>query len=428
MVPGAAQRGRDVSGSGSLRRVAFVTHYAALYGANRSLLALIRGLRDRGVEARVLAPRRGRITRALEAEGVPMRVVGFRPWRSTNRWKAPLRAVMNLLLLPLVVRQLREWRVDVVYTNSSVVPVGAWAAALLGLPHVWHVREFGREDYGLSHDLGVRFYRFWMRRSSAVIAVSEALGRRVADQAGEARVHVVYNGVIEREEARALRERAESDAAAETAAGDRRGGGDGPGGRERPYVFAIVGLLGGTKGQEEAIDGLALVRRRGHDARLWVVGSGPEGARRRLEERAASHGVGEAVEFRGFVSDPFEIYREADAVLVCSRSEAMGRVTAEAMLACRPVIGYRGGATPELVAEGETGLLYRGGPEELAQCMEQLASRPDRGRRMGLRGWRRAFPRLTVEAYADRIHRILVRVLDEPPAAAAAPADGRARA
>lgn len=129
------------------------------------------------------------------------------------------------------------------------------------------------------------------------------------------------------------------------------------------------------------------------------------------------------VEFPGFVSDPFEVYRAADAVLVCSRSEAMGRVTVEAMFAGRPVLGYRGGATPELIVDGETGFLYDGGAEELAERMDRLVRRPGLARRLGRRGWERAYPEFTVEAYADRIHRVLAGVLGS----AALPAGRAAR-
>lgn len=383
-------------------RVAFVTHTAGLYGANRSLLTLTEGLREHGVEPRVLAPREGRVTEELSDAGVPFRVLPFKRWRNRSRRKAPLRLGANLLLLPAVAGQLRRWGADLVYSNSSVVPVGAWTAALLGLPHVWHVREFGRPDYGLRHDLGRRAFSFWLQRADAVIAVSEALRRHLRPALGGRDARVVYNGVVSRAEARRLRERARE-------RGEASGAGGGSGG---PYVFAIVGTLGGRKGQAEAVEALALAREEGVEARLRVVGSGPEEEAGRLRRRAAELGVGDAVTFTGYVEDPFEEYLAADAVLVCSPAEAMGRVTAEAMLACRPVIGYRGGATPELVADGETGLLYGDGGAELAGKMAALARDPERGRRMGREGWDRAYPELTTEAYCERVRRILAEVAD----------------
>lgn len=60
---------------------------------------------------------------------------------------------------------------------------------------------------------------------------------------------------------------------------------------------------------------------------------------------------------------------------MCFRYEAMGRVTAEAMAAALPVIGYNSGGTPELIENEVTGLLYEGGYKELAQCMARFADR-----------------------------------------------------
>lgn len=383
-------------------RVVFLTHYAAMYGANRSMLALIKGLRDSGVEARVLSPSPGPLVDELEDEGIPCRVVRFWRWRTQpgSRWKAPLRLIGNGVVLPAVVRSILDWEADVVYTNSSVIPVGMWASAAVGLPHVWHVREFGRDDYDLRHDFGERWYSAWVRRSDAVVTVSKALERHVRGHLNR-EVDVVYNGVVTRARAQRLRERSE-------AGGDHDAAGAET---DAPATFVIVGTLGGKKGQAEAIDALSLVQRRGLDAQLRVVGSGPEGAEEKLRQRADERDVGATVEFHGYVADPFAAYLSSDAVLVCSRREAMGRVTAEAMFACRPVIGYRGGATPELVADGETGLLYEDGSEELAEQMVHLARRPELGRRMGRRGWRRAFPDLTIERYTERIGTILERVI-----------------
>jgi len=67
-------------------------------------------------------------------------------------------------------------------------------------------------------------------------------------------------------------------------------------------------------------------------------------------------------------------YSWADLVVVCSRDEAFGRVTVEAMKAGKPVIGARSGGTAELIREGENGLLYTPGEvAELAGAIRRVA-------------------------------------------------------
>ena len=126
-------------------RVVFLTHYTELYGANRSLLNLIDGLREYNVVPHVLSPSEGEITEVLRNRDVPVAVLPFRLWVSRLRRprKVLYRLYKNLLLIPALARQLREWRIDVIYTNSSVVPIGAMLARWMRLPHIWHMREFG---------------------------------------------------------------------------------------------------------------------------------------------------------------------------------------------------------------------------------------------------------------------------------------------
>jgi hypothetical protein len=59
---------------------------------------------------------------------------------------AATRLLRNVRVLRPLAAQIRRWGCNLVYSNSSVFPVGAMAAAKLRLPHVWHLREFGVQD------------------------------------------------------------------------------------------------------------------------------------------------------------------------------------------------------------------------------------------------------------------------------------------
>jgi glycosyltransferase involved in cell wall biosynthesis len=117
--------------------------------------------------------------------------------------------------------------------------------------------------------------------------------------------------------------------------------------------------------------------------------------------------VADRVEFWGYIPDPGRAFLEADVALMCSRNEAMGRVTAEAMSTCRPVIGFDSGGTSELIDPGRTGLLYRGGPDALAACMARYLAAPELAWQHGQVGWHDARRRHSTEAYAAQIHEVL---------------------
>jgi glycosyltransferase involved in cell wall biosynthesis len=389
-------------------RIAFISHCTTLYGANRSLLGLIEGLRRYDVVPHVVAPEEGDVTAALRSRAVPVVALPLEWWmaprdvagfdaRHAARWvyghlqwrrRAVRRLWANVRVLPALVRQLRAWHIDVIYTNSSVTPIGALASGWLRLPHVWHLREFGGLDFGLQHDWGTAIFRHGLGSADAIVAISDAVRSCLLKGVSARRVYTIYNGVTSEAHFQRLYEavQVQSD-------------------RKQAYTFALVGVIHASKGQETAIRALAIAASRHPGIRLLIVGA--LGDTCQLKRMAAELGVTDKVEFWGYVPDPYEAYLAADAVLMCSKHEGMGRVTAEAMAACRPVIGYRSGGTSEIIEHEHTGLLYRDGPEALAACMMRFIEDPEWARRLGENGWHVASKKYSIEVYAEGIYRVL---------------------
>jgi len=130
------------------------------------------------------------------------------------------------------------------------------------------------------------------------------------------------------------------------------------------HVILTAGRLVWEKGHQDVIRALALLRRRGHDVRLVIVGTGPE--RDRLARHAHELGVGGAVELRGGV--PYDampaLYAQASCFVLASLptmhwEEQFGMVLAEAMAAHVPVVAAASGAIPEVV--GGSGTLFASG-------------------------------------------------------------------
>ncbi len=268
---------------------------------------------------------------------------------------------------------------------------------LTGRPHVWHMRELATLHYGLAYDWGAETFRRVVGRSEALVAVSKAVRHHLARRGiASKRMRVVYDGVAwAREFDRRYRE--------QHLRRERRRAG---------YTFTVVGLIHPSKGQWEAILAFGMIAAQFPHVRLRIAGDGDRGyveGCRLLVERLRLQG---RVRFLGFRPDPAHLYRGTDALLVCSRHEGMGRAAVEAMSFCRPVIGYDDGGTPELIEHGKTGLLYRGGAEELAACMRRFLKNPSRARRMGENGWRAARERFTTEAHAQRMLRVFEGALN----------------
>jgi glycosyltransferase involved in cell wall biosynthesis len=373
-------------------RIAFLTHYTELYGANQSLLNLIDGLRRYGHEPAVICPDRGDLLDALARRGVDAAVHPFAWWSSPHPTPqgAAKRFLINLRRLPKIDQQITEWKTDLVYSNSSVFCVGALAATRLGLPHVWHIREFGDRDYDLYPDVGKSVFRRTLLTADATLFVSRALKHALLGRRNPKSAHVVYNGV-----------------AAEAVFDERRRMAESFRGRRQPFTFVLVGRFRESKGQDIAIRAFAQIAQKHQDVRILLVGgagqTGDQDYFNRCRQLVQSLQISDRVEFWGYVPDPERAFLASDAALMCSRNEAMGRVTVEAMSACRPVIGFACGGTPELIENDRTGLLYYSGADALAEKMEIYVNMQDLARSHGETAWQVARARHSTEVYAAQI-------------------------
>lgn len=392
-------------------RVAYLTHYTELYGANRSLIDLVLELRARGdVEPVVIAPREGQLLELLRDEGISCAVFPFQPWMSERRYSgrfyhrlkqwwdyeraAMARARGNVLLTPGIAQWLKGQRVELVHANSVAVSIAVPASREAGLPLVQHVREMPEKHYRLHLDLGRSAYGDALQAASQVIAISHAAADDLRRYAPNAPVTVAYNGVLRAARyvdlARGLDQRWRTTS---------------------PIRFVMVGLLHPGKRYDEAVNALRMVREQGFDVRLSIAGGGRD---KDLIAHIHRAGMQDFVDLLGYVEDPFPLFAAAHALVMCSRDEAMGRVTVEAMASGLPVIGHASGGTPELVRDGITGFLYTDGAQALAGRMLELVGDLPRAGRMGRAGAQEAARRFTVEGYASEVLAVYRSVLSRP--------------
>jgi glycosyltransferase involved in cell wall biosynthesis len=172
-----------------------------------------------------------------------------------------------------------------------------------------------------------------------------------------------------------------------------------------------VGRLIPVKGHLVLLRALAQARLRVPGLVLDIAGQGPlEPA---LKSYARELGLGEAVRFLGFVTPVQTAIEDAAIVVVPSLGEGFGMVALEAMERARPVIASAVGGLPEIVADGETGLVVPSGDAEaLAEAMVALASDLPRAAAMGEAGRRRALESFTQERSTRGIEELYLRALD----------------
>ncbi|HWQ22496.1 MAG TPA: glycosyltransferase family 4 protein [Gaiellaceae bacterium] len=352
---------------------------AGISGSEAHLLQLLPDLRARGLDVRFLMLHEGEpgaweFARELRGRGVPLE--GVR-----------LRADVDPIALGEVVARLVRIRPRILHTHLVHADVyGQLAGALTGVPLRLSTK------HGFNEFREGRWFGLADRTVGSLahvhIAISQGLARYLAETEGfrEEVFEIVHYGIAARD-------------------------------TFSPYVGAeprllCIGRLIPIKGHLVLLRALARARARVPGVTLDVAGRGPLGPA--LKAYARELGLREAVRFLGFVSPVEEAIERAAIVVVPSLGEGFGMVALEAMERGRPVIASAVGGLPEIVADGETGLVVPpGDAEALADAIVALAGDLGRAAAMGRAGRARALAEFTPELCADRIEALYAAVLGD---------------
>jgi len=170
-------------------------------------------------------------------------------------------------------------------------------------------------------------------------------------------------------------------------------------------VIGFVGRLHPVKNVDVLIRAIRLVHSADECVRLVIVGDGPLAPR--LHKQVTDDGADPIVKFLGMRNDVAALLPGIDVFALPSRWESLPLAPLEAM-ACRlPVVGTHVGGLPEVVVDGETGLLVPPNDSEaLAKAILQLVSDPEMRRAMGAAGRCRVQEHFTIQNTARRIKEV----------------------
>lgn len=166
--------------------------------------------------------------------------------------------------------------------------------------------------------------------------------------------------------------------------------------------IGVFGILRQVKGQEYAIKAAAILRGRGIHVKLHFFGDGPD--LEKLQALAAQSGIKGSVFFHGQVTRPEAHMSEMDIILIPSLFESFGYVALEAFSVKKPVIASNTGGLPEIVTDGEDGLLVSpADPAAISEAIGKLLAEPDLARRMGEKGYGKAGGKFALEPMLKKI-------------------------
>jgi glycosyltransferase involved in cell wall biosynthesis len=175
-------------------------------------------------------------------------------------------------------------------------------------------------------------------------------------------------------------------------------------------VVVSVGWLREEKAYEVLIAAAAKAVETHPDLKVLVAGEGPE--RERLERQIDELGLSEVVTLLGMRADVPDLLAAADLAVCCSNFEGGPLSVMEYMGAALPVVATRVGGLPELIAEGENGLLVPPqDPPALAEAVSALLGDGERRRQMGEAGKQLRDREYGVDAFVGRLDELYRRLL-----------------
>ena len=352
-----------------------VTHHdAELYGADKSLIRTLRGLRSCDLKPIVALPLYGPLVDVLRADGMEVHIgpVGKLSRQLMKPLAAPRVACDMLASIRFLTRIIAGRRVVLAYANSVATLGGAVWALVHRVPRLWHVREIVVTPRVATHAFP------WMLQliGGWCVCNSHATRNWIVHHRPmlDGNSSVIWNGLE-----RLVPPSPEAVAAFRGKLGVLPG----------ETLVTLVGRINRWKGQGLLIEAAALIRSRGvQGVRYLMVGDVADGQthfREAMLAQIQAAGLGDEVLWHGFMPEVDVAWAASDiAVVPSTEPEPFGRVAIEAMAYGLPVIAAAHGGLVEIVEPGKTGVLVKpGSVEELAGAIIRLVQEPGLRRSLG---------------------------------------------
>ena len=376
-------------------------------GGEIALLNLILSLDTDRYRPLVALATDGPLADKLRAGGIDVAILpldsALRETRKDSLGVGSLLKLRQAGLLLSYSRRLAHWArargVDLIHTNSLKSDIyGGLAGRLAGIPVLWHIRDNINGQY-LPPVVASAFRLLSRLLPNRVVANSESTLHQLWPRRTRPG-HVIYSGTPTQVVHDGYVE--DTIISPPPEHGEKWG---------RPPVIALIGRIAEWKGQHVFLRAAETVHRQFPDAKFWIIGAplfGEFEYEKSLHALTEQLGLAECVEFLGFRADVSALMPDIDVVVHASiLGEPFGQVVIEGMAASKPLIATNGGALPEIVQDGVTGLLVAmGSAEEMAAALVRLLADPAQARVMGQAGKRRVERLFTIRHTVSKLEAV----------------------
>lgn len=371
-----------------MKRILYLHAGAEMYGADKVLLELIKGLDKDEFEPHVILPNDGPLVGALVQVGAQVSVLDYPILR--RKYFNPKGIVDYIRSYHFYAKQIasyaKEHSVDLVHNNTTAVLEGIYLKRKLKLPLIWHVHEIIVKPKAISDFINMLMGRY----ADKIVTVSQAVANHIKQSPfiKDSQVEVIYNGVD-----KAVYHPMQASTVREQFAIP-----------EESLVIGMVGRVNAWKGQGDFLEAVTPILEQNLNSIAFLVGSAFAGEEWRVEElesTIAKSSVASQIKRIDYYEHTTELYNMFDIfVLPSTNPDPLPTVVLEAMACGKPVVGYRHGGVCEMVDEGTNGLLvFPNQPAELSKVIQELVEDPEKRNQFGQASVERQRELFSLESY-----------------------------
>lgn len=370
-------------------------------GANRSLLAVLKGLRDKGHQIDVILPKAsGELNDALTKENIlwwhcQYYRMGAKPF------SGPLKVISYSILYGKYIHhaikgmeiynRIKNEEYDVVYTNTILPYCGLFAAKKMNLPSVIHDRE-PLDGTDVPQILG--YEKFLYNHADKIIVISSDLKKQWEKRGLKDKIVLITNGIPVQNVPLSTQEKVDGN-----------------------FNILLTARIAPMKHHFDALKALKLLIDQGvTHIKLFFAGSEGEKSdteyKKSLLGYISENGLERNVVFLGEVKDMGKLRSQMNVELMCNPDEPFGRVTVEGMRSGLIVIGVDAGGTLDIISDGENGLLYKKNDvNDLAQKIYKVYDDTEFRKDLSKKAIQYGNSHFTMEENVDAIERVLLGVI-----------------
>ena len=371
-----------------MKRILYLHAGAEMYGADKVLLELIKGLNRKEFEAHVILPNDGVLVEALRQVGAQVSVLDYPILR--RKYFNPKGIADYIRSYNFYAKQIalyaREHSIDMVHNNTAAVLEGIYLKRKLKLPLIWHVHEIIVKPKAISDFINMLMGRY----ADKIVTVSQAVANHIKQSPfiKDSQVEVIYNGVDNvvyyPMDASSIREKFDI--------------------AQDALVIGMIGRVNAIKGQNDFIEAVEPLLEKNEQAVAFLAGGVFPGEEWRLEEldkRIASSSVVSQIHRIDYYDKTSELYNMFDIfVLPSIKPDSLPTVVLEAMACSKPVVGYNNGGIAEMVVDDKSGCLVKPNrPQELSNAISLLLDSSEKREKFGRVGYQRQKELFSLESY-----------------------------